>query len=136
MAKPAKIAVKNINKIIGPKIIGKDPTKQKEIDEFLIKLDGTKNKSRLGANAILAVSMAVCRAGAKAQKIPLWKWISKIAGTKSSIPTPCILFIEGGLHGRGNLDIQEFMVVFPGKSFKEKFKIAEGSLSSFRETSN
>ena len=63
-------AVNNINKIIAPKIKDKDLTKQKEIDKFLINLDGTKNKSRLGANAILAVSMAVCRLGAKVQKSP------------------------------------------------------------------
>ena len=118
-------AVNNVNKIIVPKLKGRDVTHQKEIDEFLIKLDGTKNKSRLGANAILGVSMAVCRAGAKVKNLPLWKWISRLARTKSSIPTPCVLFIEGGLHGQENLDIQEFMVVFPAKSLKEKFNIAK-----------
>jgi len=127
VAKPAKIAVNNINKIIAQKLIGEDVKNQKKIDKILINLDGTKNKSRLGANAILAISMAVCRAGANAQKIPLWKWISKLAGAKSKIPTPSILFIEGGLHSRRNLDIQEFMLVFPGKSFKEKFKKAKAS---------
>ena len=94
--KKAGLAVKNVNKIIAPKLKGKDPTRQKEIDEILIKLDGTRNKSRLGANAILGVSMAVLRAGARAEKLPLWKWISKIAGTKPSLPKPCVLFIEGG----------------------------------------
>lgn len=121
--KKAKIAVKNINKIISSELKGKDSTHQKEIDEFLIKLDGTENKSNLGANAILAVSIAVCRAGAKAKKIPLWKWISKIAGTKPILPTPCILYLEGGLHGKGNLDIQEFMGFVKAKSFKDKFRI-------------
>jgi len=89
----------------------------------LIKLDGTKNKSKLGANAILGVSLAVCRAGAKNKKLPLWRWISKIAKTRPSLPIPSILFLEGGLHGKGNLDIQEFMAFVGEKSFKEKFKI-------------
>ncbi|PIV45293.1 MAG: phosphopyruvate hydratase [Candidatus Nealsonbacteria bacterium CG02_land_8_20_14_3_00_37_10] len=117
-------AIKNIEKIIFPAIEKEDLTNQKRVDEILIKLDGTKNKSRLGANAILAVSMAVCRAGAEAKNLPLWKWISKLAKTKPSLPTPCILFIEGGLHDGGDLNLQEFMAYFPGKSFKERFKKA------------
>jgi len=124
LERKAEIAIKNVNKIIAPRLVGKNPIHQKTIDEFLIKLDGTKNKSRLGANAILAISIAVLRAGAKSQNLPLWKWISKLAGTKSSLPLPSVLFIEGGLHGTGSLDIQEFMAVFPGKSFDEKLKTA------------
>lgn len=121
--KPARIAVDNINKIIASKIKGKDPTRQKEIDEFLIKLDGTKKKSRLGANAILGTSIAVCRAGAKAENMPLWKWISKMAGTEAEMPFPSLLQIEGGLHAdRGGTNIQEFMTVFQRNSFKENFK--------------
>ena len=77
-------AVRNVNKIIAPKLIGKNVLDQNKIDELLIKLDGTKNKSNLGANAILGVSVAACKAGAKAAKVPLWKWISKIAETKAS----------------------------------------------------
>lgn len=123
--KKAETAIKNVNKIIAPKLIGKNPVRQKEIDEFLIKLDGTKNKSHLGANAILAVSVAVLRAGAKAQKMPLWKWISKIAKTKPLLPNPSVLFFEGGLHGTASLDIQEFMAVFPAKSFREKLTAAK-----------
>jgi enolase len=122
---PPKIAIENVNKIIGPKLTGKDLTQQKKIDEFLIKLDGTKNKHHLGANAILGVSMAVCRAGAKAKKMPLWKWIAKIAKTQPKLPTPCLLYIEGGLHGpKDGLTLQEFMAVFPGKSFGEELKAA------------
>ncbi|MDD2697151.1 MAG: phosphopyruvate hydratase, partial [Candidatus Pacebacteria bacterium] len=89
-----KKAVKKIREIIAPQLVGKNPVKQKEIDSFLIKLDGTKNKSRLGANAILAISIAVLRAGAKAQKLPLWKWISRLAGTKPLLPAPSVLFFE------------------------------------------
>lgn len=122
--KEVDIAVKNVNKIITPKLKGKDPCQQKEIDNLLIKLDGTKRKSRLGVNAILGVSMAVCRAGAKVKRLPLWKWISEISKSRPSFPTPLVLFIEGGLHGRKGLDFQEFMVTFPAKTFKEKFKIA------------
>jgi enolase len=124
--KKSKTAIKNVNKIIGPKLKGKDVTYQKEIDTLVTKLDGTKNKSKLGANAILAVSMAVCRAGAEAKKIPLWKWISRIAGKKPVLPNPCILYLEGGFHGKGGIDIQEFMGLVKGslkeKSFKEKFR--------------
>lgn len=123
--KEAKIAVKNINGIIAPKLIGRDPTQQKRIDDFLIKLDGTKNKSKLGANAILAVSIVVLRAGAKAQNLPLWKWISKISKTKPKLPIPSVLYIEGGLHGKGGLDIQEVMVLSGEKTFGEKLRTAK-----------
>lgn len=117
-------AVSNVNNVIAPKLKGMLVTEQEKIDNLMIKLDGTENKSRLGANAILGVSLSVCRAGAAAQKIPLWKWISKLSGTKPKLPTPCVLFMEGGLHGRGDLDIQEFMAFPEGKSFKEKLRIA------------
>jgi len=116
-------AVRNVNNIIAPKLKGKDVTRQKEIDDLMIKLDGTKNKSRLGANAILAVSMAVCRAGAAAKNLALWRWILKIAGTKPALPTPCVLYMEGGLHGRGDLDVQEFMAISKINSLKEKIRI-------------
>lgn len=116
-------AVKNVNKIIEPKLKGKNPVCQKKIDDLMIELDGTGDKSKLGANAILAVSLACCRAGAAAKNIPLWKWISKIAKTKPVLPFPCILSIEGGLHGRGDLDIQEFMVINKDNSFKERLRI-------------
>ena len=119
--KDSKTAVKNIKGIIGPKLIGKSVVLQKEIDDLLIKLDGTEDKSRLGANAILAVSVAALRAGAKTQKLPLWKWISKISGQKSKLPYPSVLQIEGGLHGKGGLAVQEFMTVFPKGSFKKSF---------------
>lgn len=116
-------AIKNVNKTIAPKLIGRDPTAQKEIDEFLIKLDGKPNKSRLGANAILGVSLACLRAGAAAKKMRLWQWIAKLAKTEPSLPTACFVYFEGGLHGRSDLDIQEFMVFFQAKSFKEQLRI-------------
>lgn len=130
-------AVNNVNKIIAPKLIGEDPTKQKKIDGLMIKLDGTKNKSRLGANAILAVSIAVARAGAKTKKLSLWKWISKIADTKPKIPAPSILHIEGGLHGKGGLrDAQEVMVVSDKKSFKDKFTVSKKIYSNLSKILN
>jgi len=117
-------AVSNINKIIAPKLIGKDPTRQKEIDDLMIKLDGTKNKSKLGANAILAVSMVVCRAGAAAKKIPLWQYIAQISGTKKTkLPTPLMLLLEGGLHAGNKLNIQEFMIAPSVGAYKEKLRI-------------
>lgn len=119
-------AVENVNRVIGPELKGKNPSSQKEIDNLMIELDGTKNKSRLGANAVLAVSTAVCRAGAKAKEIPLYNHIHEISGEQFSaisLPTPCVLLLEGGLHGTGNLDIQEFMIAPKADSFKEKFQI-------------
>ncbi|MBZ9569741.1 phosphopyruvate hydratase [Patescibacteria group bacterium] len=122
-------AVKNINEIIAPKLIGEEVENQKKIDQILVELDGTKNKSRLGANAIIGVSMAVCRAGAKAQKLPLYKYISQLYENTSrrdwvvKLPNPCFLMIEGGLHAGNDLDIQEFMIAPEGDSFKEKLQI-------------
>ncbi len=108
-----KKAVENINKIIAPQLRGKSVANQRAIDKSLDK--------KLGANATLAVSIAVLRAGAKEKKLPLWKYIARIAETKSKLPKPAILLIEGGLHGKTGLDIQEFMVIPEGKSFAEQF---------------
>jgi enolase len=106
-------AINNIEKIIAPKLKGKNPCEQKKIDEIMRELDGTNNKSKLGANAILAVSIAVCRAGAGAQNIALSRhiaYLSKLKQTKQ-YPLPCLLMIEGGLHAGNNLDFQEFMLI-------------------------
>lgn len=122
VALEASVAVKNVNEIIAPEIKGKDPTKQKEIDELMIEMDGTENKSKLGANAILATSIAVCRAGAVAKDVPLWKYISQIAGTKSSLPKTSILLIEGGAHAKNELDFQEFMIIVKFQRAKEIYQ--------------
>ena len=124
--KGVRKAVENIEKLIAPKLKGeeiKELSSLKKIDQLLIDLDGTENKSKLGANAILAVSLASLRAGAAAEKLPLWKWISEIAQRQPTLPTPCILSIEGGLHGGGDLDVQEFMVVPQADSFQDKVRI-------------
>jgi enolase len=122
-AREAKDAVRNINEVIGPKIARKEIDTQKQMDGLLLRLDGTKDKSNLGANAILAVSVAFLRAEARAQGLPLWKWISEISGMRPRLPYPSILQIEGGLHGgKGGTEIQEFMTVLQGRSFGENLR--------------
>jgi len=104
-------AVENVNSIIAPALIGKDPTDQKGIDDLMIELDGTKNKGKLGANAILAVSMAVSKAGAE-KDVPLYKHISELAGnTKLVLPVPAFNVINGGSHAGNKLAMQEFMIL-------------------------
>jgi len=121
-------AVNNVNKIIAPKLKGKNPVKQKEIDNLMIKLDGTKNKSKLGANAILAVSQACCRAGAKSINLPLYRYISRLSKgrtfTKLSLPAPSVLIVEGGAHAGNELDFQEFMIVPQIKPFSKALQVA------------
>lgn len=126
-------AVENIEKTITPEILGKDVREQEFIDKLLIDLDGTKDKVRLGANAILGVSVAVLKAGAKAEKMPLWQWISQIAQTKPSLPYPCLLFIEGGWHGKGDIDTQEFMVVPEADTFQEQLRLGTETYHTLRE---
>ncbi|MEL0232519.1 MAG: phosphopyruvate hydratase, partial [Hyphomicrobiales bacterium] len=102
-------AVENINTKIFELLVGLNPLDQNEIDRLLIELDGTKNKGNLGANAILAVSMAVCRVSANSLSLPLYRYIS--GKNKISMPVPMINVINGGAHANNNLDIQEFMLV-------------------------
>jgi enolase len=104
-------AVKNINELIKPLVVGKDETQQKELDELMIKADGTENKSKFGANAILAVSMCVCRAGANAKKMNLCHWISELSGRQMSLPVPSFNIINGGVHAGNSLAMQEFMIL-------------------------
>jgi len=129
------IAVNNVNKIIAPKLKDKDSTQQEEIDNFLRNLDGTENKSRLGANAILAVSMAVCRAGAAAKNLSLWKYITQIAENSSrpTLPIPSVLLIEGGAHAGNELDFQEFMISPQQKTFSKNLQIASEIYHQLKE---
>ncbi|MFH1575784.1 MAG: phosphopyruvate hydratase [Candidatus Nealsonbacteria bacterium] len=129
-------AVQNINKIIAPKLISKNPQEQAEIDDLMIKLDGTPDKSNLGANAILGVSVAALKAGAAAESVPLWQWIAKIAGTKPVLPFPCLLYVEGGVHGRGDVDTQEFMVMIENESFHEHLRFGTEAYHTLREILN
>ena len=118
-------AVENVNNVLGQVVIGMDPSDQLAIDRKLVELDGTENKSKFGANAILSVSEVVARSGAIANNQPLYSWIYQLASrgnitSKVKIPTPLFNMINGGLHGAGNLDFQEFWVVpASNKTFAE-----------------
>lgn len=121
-------AVSNVNTIIAPALIkAKIPiTEQQKIDQFLIDLDGTPNKGKLGANAILSVSMAVTKAAADLEGLPLYAYISKLADSKKPyvIPVPFMNVLNGGGHAGGSLALQEFMIAATGaKSFAEAFRI-------------
>ncbi|MBW3004789.1 phosphopyruvate hydratase [Candidatus Woesearchaeota archaeon] len=117
-------AVKNVNTAIAKKIVGKT-FDQEKIDKLMIKLDGTYNKEKLGANAILSVSMAFCKAYALEHNIPLYKHIADLAGNKKLLlPIPAFNIINGGKHAGNQLDIQEYMLLPTGaKSFKEALQI-------------
>ena len=109
-------AVANVNDVLGPGIWGMEIEDQEKIDTRLNEIDGTPNKSKMGANAILAVSMACCKAAAQVQNIPLYSWINKLSSRKLlkaavKVPTAVFNMINGGLHGAGNLDFQEFHVI-------------------------
>lgn len=115
-------AVENVNEKIAPEIIGLDPTEQNLIDEIMIELDGTPNKSNLGANAILAVSLAVARLAALERHLPLWRYIGGLG--PFSLPTPLMNVINGGAHADNDLDIQEFMIVPHGAdNFNEALRM-------------
>lgn len=131
-------AIKNVNEIIGPRLIDRDPCEQKKIDDFLIELDETEDKSNLGANAILGVSMAIAKLGAKISNIPLWHHISKCLEVEApnipSVPLAAFNIINGGAHSENDLDIQEFMIVPQNESFAENFQIAKDIYQSLGNT--
>lgn len=120
-------AVNNINKEIGPKLLSAnlEVTQQTEIDELMLNLDGTENKNKLGANAILGVSLAVCKAGAAKKGVPLYQHIADLAGnTNIILPTPAFNVINGGSHAGNKLAMQEFMILPTGAaSFTEAMKM-------------
>ena len=115
-------AVQNVNKVIGPAITGLDGMDQRMVDRTLIELDGTPNKGKLGANAILGVSLAVARAAADSLYMPLYRYIG---GTNACrLPMPMMNILNGGQHAGNNVDIQEFMIMpIGGKTFKEALRI-------------
>ena len=115
-------AVENVNKKIAKTIIGENVFDQKYIDDQMIELDGTPNKSKLGANAILGVSLAIARAGANSLQMPLYQYIGGINSYK--MPLPMMNILNGGKHANNNLNIQEFMIVPAGAdSFKEMLQM-------------
>ncbi|MFH1781767.1 MAG: phosphopyruvate hydratase [Patescibacteria group bacterium] len=118
-------AVNNVNKKILPKLKGKDATKQKQVDQLMLDLDGTDNKTKLGANAILSVSLAVAQAAAKSKNMPLYKYIRQTYNLKLktyNLPHPTMNVINGGEHADNNLDVQEFMIVPQAKKFSERIR--------------
>ncbi|WAH60172.1 phosphopyruvate hydratase [Pseudomonas silvicola] len=126
MGKGVLKAVGNINGPIRDLLLGKDPSDQKALDHAMIKLDGTENKASLGANAILAVSLAAAKAAAQDQDIPLYAHIANLNGTPGvySMPVPMMNIINGGEHADNNVDIQEFMVQPVGaKTFSEGLRM-------------
>lgn len=109
MGKGVLKAVENVNDVIAPEIIGLDAVDQVAIDEILIELDGTENKSKLGANAMLGVSMAVARAASEALELPFFQYIGGV--NAKQLPMPMMNILNGGAHADNNVDIQEFMIM-------------------------
>ena len=124
-------AINNINNTLSALVIGKDPNNQKEIDESLISFDNTEDKSKFGANAILAISLSVAHVAAKANKIPLYEHFSRVYkditsdSATHSMPLPMFNILNGGEHADNNIDIQEFMIIPSGaKNFTEVMRWA------------
>src|SRR4029434_4750987 len=101
-------AVENVNQKIAPELIGLDPRDQEAIDALMIEMDGTPNKAKLGATAILGVSMAVAKAAAEASGLPLYRYLGG-AGART-LPVPMMNILNGGKHADNNVDFQEFMI--------------------------
>jgi enolase len=114
-------AISNVQKEIAPKLIGADPFAQRTIDKLMINLDGSANKSKLGANAILGVSLAVARAASTSKKLPLYRYLG--GESADLLPVPMMNILNGGAHADTNVDIQEFMIAPIGaKNFKEALR--------------
>ena len=115
-------AVDNVNNIIAPELIGEDASNQERIDNLMITLDGTENKSKLGANAILGVSLATAKASANACKLPLYRYLGGISAC--TLPVPMLNVINGGVHADNNIDFQEFMIAPVGAgNFQEAIQM-------------
>ncbi len=112
-------AVKNVNELIKPIVVGMDVFDQKAVDTKMLELDGTKTKSRLGANAILGVSMAVLKAAAMAKNVPLYEYV----GAGKTMPVPMMNIINGGAHADNKLDFQEFMIIPQRDTIKERVRV-------------
>jgi len=126
MGKGVQGAVTSINDVYAKELIGMDVADQEAIDEKMIALDGTQNKEKLGANAVLAVSMAASKAGAASKGVPLWKHFADLAGndTPDTMPVPCFNVINGGEHAGNKLAFQEFFIIPTGaETFSESMQI-------------
>ena len=128
-------AVSNVNNVIAKKIIGQDCTKQKEADELMIELDGTLNKSNLGANAILTVSMAVCKAGALESNLSLYEYIAELVDSRGvTLPIPQMNVINGGVHAGIANDFQEHMIIpFGAKSFSDALRMCSETYHNLKK---
>lgn len=118
MGKGVSKAVENVNKVIYPRVKGKNATGQTDIDSLLIELDGTSNKNKLGANAILGVSLAVAKAAANSLKLPLYRYLGGLGAR--ILPVPMMNVLNGGKHADNNVDLQEFMIMPVGASSFEQ----------------
>lgn len=124
-------AVEHINRIIGPKLRGRDARRQEAIDRFMIDLDGTPNKQRLGANAILGVSLAVAKAAAAAAKQPLFRYLG--GARAKTLPVPMMNILNGGAHADNSVDLQEFMVVPVGaRTFADALRMGAETFHSLK----
>lgn len=125
MGKSVFTAIKSVNEVIAPRLIGQTITDQNQIDQLMIDLDGTADKSSLGANAILSISLAYAKAIADHHQLPLYKHISQIADTKMSLPLPMMNVMNGGAHAAGSSDIQEYMIMpIAARNFTEVMQIS------------
>ena len=125
-------AVKNVNEKIKPEIIGMDVSKQEEIDNAMIKLDGTKTKSNLGANAILGVSMACLKAAAMESNMPLYKYV----GNGNTLPVPMMNILNGGAHADNKLDFQEFMIIPQRDTIHERVRVGSEVFHALKSVLN
>ena len=128
-------AVSNVNNIIAEKLVGQDCTKQKEVDELMIDLDGTPNKSNLGANAILAVSMAVCKAGALESNLPLYEYVAELVDSRGvTLPIPQMNVINGGVHAGIANDFQEHMIIpFGAKTYSDALRMCSETYHTLKK---
>jgi len=118
-------AVANIESSIAQALLGEDALFQRRIDELMLTLDGTSALQRLGANAVLAVSLATCRAAAATQSVPLYLWIAELFDNKDvSLPLPMVNLLSGGLHARGGMDVQDFLLIPRSDSIEEAIHLA------------
>lgn len=125
-------AVENINSVIAPQVVGKSPFYQVELDRLMIELDGTPNKSKLGANAILGVSMAVARAAAVASGLPLYAYLGGAGANR--LPVPMMNILNGGKHADNSVDLQEFMVMPLGApTFAEALRFGAETFHALKE---
>jgi len=131
MGKGVTKAVKNVIEVIGPELLGYDSVDQVSVDQKMIELDGTGNKSKLGANATLGVSLAVARAAAEALEIPLYQHIGGV--NAKVLPVPQLNILNGGTHADNNVDLQEFMIMPLGaKCFSEALRMASETFHSLK----